>query len=76
MKFSQMKYERPDAELLKEQLKSLTERMAAAASYEEAREVFLELEKLESEVMTVMQIASIRHTIDTRDEFYDAEQKW
>ena len=76
MKFSQMKYERPDAELLKEQLKSLTERMAAAASYEEAREVFLEMEKLASEVMTVMQIASIRHTIDTRDEFYDAEQKW
>lgn len=71
-----MKYERPDAELLKEQLKSLTERMAAAASYEEAREVFLEMEKLASEVMTVMQIASIRHTIDTRDEFYDAEQKW
>ncbi|NMA93885.1 MAG: M3 family oligoendopeptidase, partial [Clostridiales bacterium] len=76
MKFSHMNYERPDAELLKEHLKSLTERMAAAASYEEAREVFLEMEKLTSEVMTVMQIASIRHTIDTRDEFYDAEQKW
>ncbi len=76
MKFSEMKYERPDADKLKEQIGGFAERMQTAASYEDAREVFLEIERLASKVMTAAQIASIRHTIDTRDEFYDAERKW
>ena len=33
MKFSQMKYERPDAEQLKAELNGLTEKLKAAKSY-------------------------------------------
>ena len=44
MKFSEMPYTRPDAEALKKQMSQLTERLKSAASYEEARQVFLEKE--------------------------------
>lgn len=39
MKFSQMKYERPDAEQLKAELNGLTEKLKAAKSYTEAKEL-------------------------------------
>lgn len=41
MKFSEMKYERPDAEQLKAELNGLTEKLKAAKSYDEAKELFL-----------------------------------
>ena len=46
MKFSQMKYERPDAEQLKAELNGLTEKLKVAKSYAEAKELFLAEEKL------------------------------
>ena len=42
MKFSEMKYERPDIEAVKTELKSLTERLKKAESYGDAKKVFLE----------------------------------
>ena len=76
MKFSEMKYTRPDAEAVKAKIASLTERLAAAASYEEAREVFLEMDNEKRHFMTASELAGIRHMIDTRDEFYDAETQF
>ena len=76
MKFSQMPYTRPDAEELKAQIASMTQRLREAKSYQEAKEVFLEHEALGAHVSTLSQLVSIRHTIDTRDAFYDEEQKW
>jgi len=73
MKFSQMVYERPDIEALKAQMKELTEHMAHAASYEEAKEIFLAKEKLVKHQKTMGTLATIRHSIDTRDAFYDEE---
>ncbi len=76
MKFSQMPYERPDTEKLKELLQSLTRRFKAAESYAEAKEVFLEREEALKHLVTMGTLANIRHTIDTRDEFYDGEVKF
>ena len=76
MKFSQMIYERPDIEQVKGQLNDLIARLSAAESYEAAREVFIEEDNLERHLETVMSLAHIRHTIDTRDEFYDGEMKF
>ncbi len=73
MKFSEMPYNRPDPEEVKNGLKDLTERLKAAKSYEEARAVFLEKEEEAKLVNTMWCLASVRHSIDTRDEFYDAE---
>lgn len=76
MKFSQMVYERPNADDIMEQLSDLTKRLQKAETYEEAKQVFLEKETLEKHVMTLETLASIRHSIDTRDSFYDGEEKF
>lgn len=76
MKFSDMKYERPDAEQLKAELNGLTEKLKAAKSYDEAKELFLVHEKLNKHISTYANLAHIRHTIDTRDAFYDGEMKF
>ena len=73
MKFSEMLYKRPDAEAVKAGMTELTERLKKAQSYAEAREVFLEKEEKEKLVDTMSTLAYVRHSIDTRDEFYDGE---
>lgn len=76
MKFSEMPYERPDLDKVKRELGDLTGRLKAAKSYEEARAVFLEKEAAERHVDTLVTLASIRNSIDTRDEFYDGEMNF
>ena len=76
MKFSQMVYERPDMEQIKAQLTDLVARLEAAESYEAAKAVFLEEDQLERHVETAFSLAHVRHTIDTRDEFYDGEMNF
>lgn len=76
MKFSEMVYERPNADALAAQLEELTKRLQKAESYEEARQVFLEKDTLEGHIMTLETLASTRHSIDTRDSFYDGEEKF
>ncbi len=76
MKFSQMTYERPDIEAIKTQFADLAARFEAAEDYESARIVFLERETVEKHVMTLATLAEIRHSIDTRDEFYDGEMNF
>ena len=73
MKFTEMPYERPDAQAVKTELTALTQRLRNAESYEEARRVFLEKEEKEKAVDTASTLAYVRHSIDTRDEFYDSE---
>ena len=73
MKFSEMPYTRPNPEAVKAELQQLTEKLKNAKSYDEARAVFLEKEEKEKAVNTVGTLAYIRHSIDTRDEFYDGE---
>ena len=76
MKFSQMKYQRPDLASLKEQIQSLTAQLRAAQSYMAAKDTFLAKETLCKHIETQSTLASIRHTIDTRDTFYDDEVKF
>ena len=76
MKFRQMPYQRPDLERVKGQLSQLTDRLKAAGSYEQAKEVFLEKEQAQKHLRTAQTLANIRHSIDTRDPFYDGEMKF
>ena len=76
MKFSEMTYTRPDPEEVKKDLQDLTERLRNAGNYEEAHDVFLEKEKKEKYVDTMGTLAYVRHSIDTRDEFYDGEMEF
>lgn len=74
MKFSEMTYTRPDPAASKQRLSALTAELKAAKSYEEARKVFLSQQELMSHISTAATLASIRHSIDTRDKFYDGEE--
>ena len=76
MKFHEMPYQRPDPEVLKSRLTALTERLKTSDSYEAAKTVFLEMETLQKHIETMQTLSSIRHSIDTRDEFYDGEEKF
>ena len=76
MKFSEMPFERPDADALKAELGTLTRSLTAAENYEAAKEVFLAEDKLARHIQTTYALAYIRHSIDTRDAFYDGEMKF
>ena len=76
MKFSEMTYTRPDPAASKQRLSALTAELKATKSYEEARKVFLSQQELMSHISTAATLASIRHSIDTRDKFYDGEEKF
>ena len=73
MKFSEMKYTRPDPKAVIAQMQAFTQRLKNAKSYAEARSVFLEEEEWNKHPETMGTLAYIRHSIDTRDEFYDGE---
>ncbi len=75
-KFKDMKYERIEIDSLKEKLAEYTDKLKSAASYDEAKSVFLAKEEDEKHLSTMFSLASIRNSIDTRDEFYDAEMKY
>ena len=76
MKFHEMPYARPDLEQVKGQLAGLTRRLKEAASYDQAKAVFLEKEQAQRHLYTAQTLAHIRHSIDTRDAFYDGEMKF
>ena len=76
MKFSEMTYTRPDPEAVKATLAGLTERRKAARNYQEAREIFLSQQAESRHIHTAATLASVRHSIDTRDAYYDAEEKF
>ena len=76
MKFSEMIYTRPDPEAVKATLAGLTERLKAARNYQEAREIFLSQQAESRHIQTAATLASVRHSIDTRDAYYDAEEKF
>ncbi len=76
MKFSEMIYTRPDPEAVKATLAGLTERLKAARNYQEAREIFLSQQAESRHIQTAATLASVRHSIDTRDAYYDGEEKF
>ena len=71
--FKELVYERPDFEQEKDALKRYAEDIKNASSYEELRNVFLDREEASRHFDTMFNVAYIRNSIDTRDEFYDAE---
>ena len=73
IKFSQMPYERPDLESVKAELTRLTEEFSAASTYEQARDCFVRKDALARHIESVATLAQIRHSIDTRDQYYDDE---
>jgi len=76
MTFHDFKYERPDFAVQKEKLTILLEEFNDAIDAKHQLEVFKKINKARSYTSTMETLASIRHSVDTRDEFYDAENTY
>ena len=76
MKFSDMTYTRPDLEAAKADISAYTSELKAAGCYEEAKAAYLELQELYRHLYTAYTLATVRHTIDTRDTYYDEEARF
>jgi M3 family oligoendopeptidase len=74
MKFSEYLYERPNAQEVEQKFKSLLIEFKVADSFVQQDQVMASINKLRSEVETLGQLVYIRHSVDTNDEFYKAEQ--
>ncbi len=73
MKFSEMPYTRPDINILKQELCSVKDMILTAPDAATAAAAYKKAEALSMEYSTAASLCSVRHTIDTRDEFYEAE---
>ncbi len=74
MKFNDMPYARPDGEAVKQKLGALTEQLKNAVDYAQAKATFMEFEQETKRYSTMATLTSVRHSIDTRDKFYDDEE--
>ncbi|MBR7063237.1 MAG: M3 family oligoendopeptidase [Clostridia bacterium] len=75
-KFRDLKYERPDLKKARKDFAEYAGQFKAAATFEAADAAFLGFQRIMESVTTQNTIASIRNTMNMKDEFYDAEIKF
>jgi len=76
MKFSQMPYERPAFEELNAKFHNILARFKAAGNAKECFAAYKEYDELYGEYDTVSTLAWVRNSLDTTDEFYNAEKEF
>lgn len=76
MKFSEMQYSRPDMEALAAATARTLEALKAAPDAAGQIAAYDAYEKQQKTASTMQQLAYIRHTINTKDEFYNAENDY
>ncbi len=75
-KFNDMKYTRPDFDETKSKMDNLVSRMKQAQDAETFLKAFWEMNEVRRHLYTMITLVSIRHSINTADEFYDAENDY
>ena len=76
MKFSEMKYERPDIDEIRRSADSIRKEFENAESLEAADECFRKWDRLIAHTDTMMSLAYVRNSINTQDEFYENEVEY
>lgn len=74
--FSTLEYKRPDCGEFAAFAEETGKRIQGAGSYAEVREAMLAFDERKKDFDTEATIASIRHTLDTRDAFYEKENAY
>lgn len=72
-RFSTLEYKRPDLEAYRAKLTEWKAAAEQAESYDALRALMLKIDRENCELFTQYSIANIRHTLNTRDEFYETE---
>ncbi|RED51876.1 M3 family oligoendopeptidase [Cohnella lupini] len=76
MKFNEYRYERPDVKKIEQRFKEMIESFNQADSVARKNEAIASINQLRNAYNTQETLVSIRHSIDTSDEFYKAEQDY
>lgn len=74
MKFNEFNYQRPNMEELETKFNQLLQEFSAAQSFELQDKVMEAINGVRSKYESMSEIAGIRHTIDTTNEFYKEER--
>ncbi len=72
--FSELTYVRPDLNVLETSMHAAINRLREATDVDAANNAISEINTLRNQFETASQLVEIRHTIDTRDGFYETEQ--
>ncbi len=75
-KFSNLPYSRPDFEALKSDFEKLIHQFEIASTAEYQIEIIKKINDIRVDFSTAMNIAYVRNSINTVDEFYDAERAY
>ncbi|WP_297406620.1 M3 family oligoendopeptidase [uncultured Cetobacterium sp.] len=73
MQFSEYKYERPNFNETKIEFEKLLNKITTS-NYKEQLNIIKEINTIRNKIDTMSNLAHIRHTIDTNDDFYDKEK--
>ena len=76
VRFSEIRYQRPDMEALRAAVEEATRKVREAGSAAEVRDAYLAVQEKEKDADTMFTVCHVRNTIDTTDAFYDSEMKW
>ena len=76
MRFEDYTYVRPNLEKIKGQFEAALEKFEDAASAEQQNQAMKEINDIRNDVGTMFNLCYIRHSVDTNDEFYKAEQDY
>ena len=76
LKFEQFTYVRPEIETIKAKFNEQLTAFTHANSVSEQEKFMKEINNIRNEVSTMFNLVSIRHSIDTNDEFYKQEQDY
>lgn len=76
MHFNNMKYIRPDFEVMSGKLTLLLDKLEDSVTPEQFVKFFYQIDALRMEIETMTTLCSIRHSVNTADQFYDDENDY
>lgn len=76
MKFNDMHYERPDIQGVEANFRELLSKFSSAETLDEQVRVIEDVNALRNHFMSMFTLASIRNSIDTRDDYYREEKSY
>lgn len=76
LKFSEFKYERPDVDEVTKKFTILIEEFKESEDIDNQNKILKKINKIRSNVETMISLVHIRYSINTEDEFYEKEQEF
>ncbi|MEM9819576.1 MAG: M3 family oligoendopeptidase [Bacteroidota bacterium] len=76
MEFDDFDYERPSMEVFSATFKTLLKDFGAATNFEEQNRLFEQINVMRKDYSSMYNICHIRHTINTKDDFYEKENNF